>query len=720
MVNYALEGLFLTNSDKQWRFESDNYILTNNDFVIESLELRESMCETNEFKIGTYSSSRLKIKVLKTGQNERFVNERFSISVVLDNNTANPFNFCDFTVYSDKITSDHRSRELIMYDDLFKFSSIDVHDWYNNFVTDGNPVTIKQLRDGFFEELENYDIHIEQEDTTLVNDSQLVYRTTTLNTMLASDLLKCILHYNACNGIINREGKFRYIYIPQNGASSDLIVPSLQYYNCDFEEYEVKSFRAFNISETSSRSGYGKGYPERGSMLTLSGNFLWYKARTNMLKPILDNIADRLENSLNFTPFNMKRKGNPCVECGDVVRVTTDLRTFQSFIVSRTLTGLQGLIDTYVTESDEYISNDDDLGNIQDTTIGYIGDSAIAEDEGGESYIDQANCAWKLRSYPVDEETDERYYTYLTKNKHFTVSNSETEGHNAENDRSYDCTIGSKNYPWKAGYFNELHVGSGDNSRTVQEQFIAMIRNIGFRLLQEPSEVSVVYDPLPKVVRIKWEDPPDLDTNRPVPAIWAGTVVIRGESADMLHRWDGELIAETTVRNQYSLEELIDDTIEFEEGKIYYYGIFPYDDNGCYRFTKVVPVKIVPMPIPDVSSLSAQNTDITVTWHVPTEYEWESIKLVYKKGSVPQNDSDGTVITITESGGTILQNLSEYSTYYFKVFSVEESTYFEFESEEQHIATGAFGRYRAFMDSVTVTRSGGDTVDDEVIVTQIT
>ena len=459
MVDYVLDFLFEDPTDIQWTFESSNYTLSNDDFEVESLELQEGMCETSEFQIGTYKSSQLKVQVLIDSLTDRFIGERFAVSLVLDGNTSSPFNFCDFTVVSDKITSSHKSRELIMYDDLYKLSSIDIHSWYNTFMSENAPVTMKQLRDAFFLELStNHSIQIEQVDTVLVNDDVLIYDTASLNTMLASDLLKCILHFNACNGMLNRRGKFKYIYLPDNQASVDYTVPSMEYYDCHFEEYEVKSFHWFSIKETAAKSGYMRALPGRGSELDLTGNFLWYKSSLTTLRPILDNIVTKLGNSINFTPFELERKGNPCVECGDIIQVTTDLKTFKSVIISRTLKGLQGLVDTYTADSEEYISNDDDLKQIQDTTIGYIGDSAIAKDEEGHNYIDQANCAWKLRSYPVDEQTGERYYTYLTKNAHLTVSNSETEGHSAENDRAGESTIGSSGYPWKAGYFQELYL----------------------------------------------------------------------------------------------------------------------------------------------------------------------------------------------------------------------------------------------------------------------
>ena len=88
--------------------------------------------------------------------------------------------------------------------------------------------------------------------------------------------------------------------------------------------------------------------------------------------------------------------------------------------------------------------------------------------------------------------------------------------------------------------------------------------------------------------KLKWTDPPDILTNEPVPCIWAGTVVVRKEGSVPINKFDGELLVDSTIRNQYAEIELIDDTIE--PNKDYYYGIFPYDTRGWHRYTKVIHV----------------------------------------------------------------------------------------------------------------------------------
>lgn len=112
-------------------------------------------------------------------------------------------------------------------------------------------------------------------------------------------------------------------------------------------------------------------------------------------------------------------------------------------------------------------------------------------------------------------------------------------------------------------------------------------------------------------VFLKWTDPDDITTNRPAPAIWAGTVVVRKEGSAPRNRWDGtKLIKNVKTRNKYKKKSLIDDTVEMN--KKYYYGIFPYDTKGDYRFTKVVSVNT--KRIIDSPDITGAEPYITSDW----------------------------------------------------------------------------------------------------------
>ena len=110
-----------------------------------------------------------------------------------------------------------------------------------------------------------------------------------------------------------------------------------------------------------------------------------------------------------------------------------------------------------------------------------------------------------------------------------------------------------------------------------------------------PKEGEITIKTKPHV-ELKWSDPDNITTWEPKPCAWEGTVIIRKRNSAPLHRWDGELIVDSTTKDAYKNTAFIDDTIELN--RTYYYGFFPYytaytEDGHAikyYRFTKTIRV----------------------------------------------------------------------------------------------------------------------------------
>ena len=222
---------------------------------------------------------------------------------------------------------------------------------------------------------------------------------------------------------------------------------------------------------------------------------------------------------------------------------------------------------------------------------------------------------------------------------------------------------------------------AGDNAE--QFNFVETIRNIGFRLLDEPTDVDIQYDANDNVIKLKWTDPNDIETYEPVPCEWAGTVVVRNSNGMPLHRWDGDLIADVTTRNEYKNIYLVDDD-DIKKGIVYYYGIFPYhvalDDEEHpirhYRYTKVVQIVAGADLAPaTITSARANGNSVTVTFTIPALLNgtYASIVLVAKKNGTPLNETDGVAIPLSPTDVSAnIGNLEELSNYYFVIFSKDE------------------------------------------------
>lgn len=264
---------------------------------------------------------------------------------------------------------------------------------------------------------------------------------------------------------------------------------------------------------------------------------------------------------------------------------------------------------------------------------------------------------------------------------------------------------------------DEEESGGGGGSAAGEFNFVEIIRNIQHRLLDEPSGAEGAYNPFTQVVNLKWTDPDDIATNEPVPATWAGTVVVRKDGAAPLHRWDGvvEIIDETT-RDSYSETYLEDNDVE--ENKTYYYGIFPYDERGWYRYTRVLMIETKPIPPPEITSLRAPRTTAFVEFFVDTAYTWDFVTLVYKKNSEPTSVSDGTAVDIAGKTSEEIENLAELTLYYFKIYAQEHISGRQFESTARAIRTGESAiRYPSMTEIVRITKGGGDYFDTEEVIT---
>ena len=223
--------------------------------------------------------------------------------------------------------------------------------------------------------------------------------------------------------------------------------------------------------------------------------------------------------------------------------------------------------------------------------------------------------------------------------------------------------------------------GIGELNDTLATKLIKYWRNIGIRLLQEPTvSLEYVRTSNSHQVKIKWTDPSDITNYKPVPCEWAGTIVVRSEGEAPCHPWDNcEILVDSTTRDEYSETAFVDNTIE--ENKKYYYGIFPYhialDDNDhpikYYRFTKVVSVntkRILLSPL--ITSHTVNGTTVTLTFEIPEldigSYSY--IKVVAKKGSIPANSSDGIVKSVNATDTSVtFSGLDEQSHYYFVIFA---------------------------------------------------
>ena len=383
MVDYQYSNLFLKDSvDKQLNIVSDDgkINITNTELHQEKFELTESLCSESELTFGACEAGMIKFTVSNVFLPMK--GKWLTAKLTLDGHKDKPFQIGRYKVYSDTPTADRTCRDVVAYDALYDILSSDVTNWYNQILPQkDSKVTLKQFRDSFFNHF-----GVEQEEVSLVNDEMIIEKTVEVTAsssgssgtaekstigeaISGKEVLFCILEINGCMGNIGRVGKFRYVYLtqemqglypandlypaddlyPRNPKSTS--ISKSQYISAQYEDYIVRTIDKLQIREKENDIGAIVG--DGGNTYVIEGNFLVYGKGTKELNEIGEKTLSKIKGII-YRPFSADCKGNPCLEVGDAVRLTTKYELIETYILKRTLKGIQALRDDLEADGEEY------------------------------------------------------------------------------------------------------------------------------------------------------------------------------------------------------------------------------------------------------------------------------------------------------------------------------------------------------------------------------
>ena len=365
MVDYELSDLFKKQYiDKQIEITYDGGTITNSELFAESMQLTESLCSDSELRFGTCESSVIKFKIANVVI--PLFDKWITVTMYLDGNRDKPFMLGRYKVASDKPTADRSWRDIVAYDSMYDILNTDVADWYNTILPNADgTVSMKTFRTSFIQHF-----GLEQEEIELVNDNMVIAKTIEPSEISGKDIISAICEINGCFGHITRNGKFKYIYLPTDDrfglyprdtlypdnnlyprdSGSERIFKSY-YMSCEYEDFMTHEITKLQIRQEENDIGcvYGTG----DNTYIIEDNFLVYGKTSNELDEIAKNLFPAITDR-TYRPANVKAKGNPCYEVGDAINVSTKQELVETFILSRTLTGIQALKDTYSAKGNEW------------------------------------------------------------------------------------------------------------------------------------------------------------------------------------------------------------------------------------------------------------------------------------------------------------------------------------------------------------------------------
>lgn len=364
---------------------SDGTVLDNNSIVSESLKIEQTLCDDEQIQFGLCNAASLEVEVTNVAKKYTgkwvsvyfeydggYLRERQDSSITLQTRAGKDLavtgnvQIGHFKITSEVVSDNKMYKTLTGYDAMADLLTLDVSSWYEGL---SFPMTMKAFRTSFF----NY-AEIEQMSASLPNDSMTITKTVTVSTggLSGQDVIQSICELNACFGIIDARGRFKYVFAyvtePTALLPSDSLYPSSTTYpnggqrtisltpddyvqnSLKYEEYISAKITKVQLHE--SQEDFGVVVGSDGNSYTITGNFLLYGKSSSDLKTIAQRFLDYASKTI-YRPAEIELPCTPWVECGDVVRINGLNDVIYFPILRRSINGIVALMDTYSAKGKE-------------------------------------------------------------------------------------------------------------------------------------------------------------------------------------------------------------------------------------------------------------------------------------------------------------------------------------------------------------------------------
>lgn len=338
----------------------------------DTFTLTESLNDGSELKFGSCLPNQISFTAHDVPAG--IIGKKLRPVETLEGNEDDPFAYGEYKIYSDTPTADRTKRQIVAYDAMYDILNTDVKAWYDGL---SFPMTLREFRDSFFAHL-----GISQVDTSLVNDGMTVNKTLTTSSsddsavtaeasVSGKTIIEAICEINGAFGNINRDGKFDYVILPDIISAvypaedlyprNDLFPTdsntesmSGHYITFDYENFKCKAITQLEIRANDNTAGALVG--TSGNNYVISGNFLVSDKTGAELEQIANNVFPIMKQA-SYTPIKSSTcVGNPCLELGDPIRFNTSREIVETYILKRTLTGVQSKRDAITSQGLENYS----------------------------------------------------------------------------------------------------------------------------------------------------------------------------------------------------------------------------------------------------------------------------------------------------------------------------------------------------------------------------
>ena len=362
---------------KGYRMVFDDINLTIDNEIIhqESVKITQSICSDEELSLGGCIAFSIEFEVSEV-MDKDVTGLEFKCYMDVEDAEGNTVLTIPMGVYrvdSAKCVDDKDYKKIIAYDALYDASE-DVSEFYNNIFAEKKEVSYAELR---LKILNHFGIDFVGRN--YINDDETAKKTLSPQGNLTGVMiLKCICEANGAFGYIDRNGKFAEAIAreaaglfpeedlypaedlyPESGANVQYVgaeTDKAQYINTKFEEYETMPITCVTIKSSADDIGVASSDDESNPYI-ISSNFLFYGKTQEELKSIGKGIQSVLSGFV-YRPNETTLEGLPYMDVGDWYSLAKNRDGVVSPILSRTLTGVQGLRDTFSSKGNKVRANE--------------------------------------------------------------------------------------------------------------------------------------------------------------------------------------------------------------------------------------------------------------------------------------------------------------------------------------------------------------------------
>lgn len=339
-------------------FPNKNVTFTGDDILGESVKLIEKIETERSLTFKGCIASKFTFKVADNVIDLR--GEYLEATIQADETEVIPL----FSGYVDD--QDNETREDIVttftcYDPLYKVGSKNMQSWVDGL---SFPITVRNFRNSLFSNL-----GITQETRTLINDNLSISANfkSFVDAPSATDIMKWICQLNGVYGQYGRDKKFHYrelnalsegtypaedLYPGEDtfpsAENAGVTINTSDYVSLTYEPYTTDYITKVVIIDGGGLD-QGQAGVEGNTFIVQDNPIAFNVNMQSAARALLAKI-----NVVNHIPvIKMKCVGLPYIECGDTFLSYTRKNVCRSYVLQRTLSGIQALFDEYSSDSDK-------------------------------------------------------------------------------------------------------------------------------------------------------------------------------------------------------------------------------------------------------------------------------------------------------------------------------------------------------------------------------